>query len=62
MYIRISNPVAGEVRFEGEYPASGSEGHGIGTRSIAEIAQKYGGVFSFAVQEGIFKTTVTLKA
>ena len=61
MYIRISNPVAGEVRFEGEYPASGSEGHGIGTRSIAAIAQKYGGVFSFAVQDGIFKTTVTLQ-
>ena len=58
--IQISNAFAGEVQFDGEYPVSGREGHGFGTRSIAAIAQKYGGVFSFTAQEGCFVTTVML--
>ena len=61
MYIRICNPFVGEVRFDGEYPVASSADHGIGTRSIAAIAEKYNGVFSFAAQDGVFKTTVTLK-
>ena len=61
MYIRICNPFVGEVRFDGEYPVSDSADHGIGTRSIAAIAEKHGGVFSFAAQDGVFKITVTLK-
>jgi hypothetical protein len=60
MYIQISNTFAGEVKFDGEYPVSNREGHGFGTRSIAAIAQKYGGVFSFASEEGRFVTTVLL--
>ena len=61
IFIRISNPYTGEVEFDGEYPVSGNENHGVGTRSIAGIAQKYGGVSSFVAQDGIFRTTVTLK-
>lgn len=60
IYIQISNAFAGEVKFDGEYPVSNREGHGFGTRSIAAIAQKYGGVFSFAAEEGRFVTTVIL--
>ena len=61
IYIRISNPYAGEVRFDGEFPiASGAE-HGVGTRSIAAIAEKYRGAYCFAARDGVFKTTVTLK-
>ncbi len=58
--LRVSNPFIGEVKFDGEYPVSESIDHGTGTRSIAAIAQKYGGVFSFSANDGIFKTTVTL--
>jgi sensor histidine kinase regulating citrate/malate metabolism len=61
IYIRIINPVVDEVPFDGEYPVSNSIDHGIGTKSIAAIAQKHGGVFSFVAKDGIFKTTVTLK-
>ena len=50
----------GKVKFDGEYPVPESVDHGTGTRSIAAIAQKYGGVFSFTAIDGIFKTTVTL--
>lgn len=61
IYIRISNSYVGEMQFDGEYPVSNGIDHGIGTKSIAAIAEKHGGVFSFAAQDGIFKTTVTLK-
>lgn len=60
--IQISNTFAGEVAFMGEYPVSEKEGHGIGTRSIAAIAEKYGGIFSFAAENGLFVTTVMLNA
>jgi sensor histidine kinase YesM len=62
MYIQIRNTFAGEVKFDGEYPVSQREGHGFGTRSIAAIANKYSGIFSFAVEEGFFVTTVILNA
>jgi two-component system sensor histidine kinase AgrC len=39
IYIRITNPFAGEVKFNGEYPVSESAEHGVGTRSIAAIAK-----------------------
>ncbi len=61
IYIRITNPFTGEVKFDGEYPVSDSTEHGAGTRSIAAIAKKYSGVFSFTAQDGEFKTTLTLK-
>ncbi len=58
--IQISNTYAAEVRFDGEYPISNGEGHGFGTRSIAAIAKKYGGIFSFTAENGLFVTTVLL--
>lgn len=60
IYIQISNTFAGEIVFNGEYPVSNNKDHGFGTRSIAAIAEKHGGVFSFTAEDGIFKTTVIL--
>ncbi len=60
IFIRVTNPFIGEVKFDGGFPVPESADHGTGTRSIAAIAHKYGGVFSFTAIEGIFKTTVTL--
>jgi two-component system sensor histidine kinase AgrC len=60
IYIQITNTFEGEVRFDGEFPISNSIDHGIGTRSIAAIAEKHGGIFSYAADGGIFKTTVIL--
>lgn len=61
IYIRISNPFAGEVRFDGEFPVAEGSEHGIGTKSIAAIAEKHGGIFSFIAEDGIFMTSVTMK-
>ena len=60
IYIQISNPFVGEVQFNGEYPISNDKDHGIGTRSIATIAEKYDGIFSFKAEGSMFKTTVIL--
>jgi hypothetical protein len=60
IYIQISNPFVGEVQFNGEYPVSNDKDHGIGTRSIATIAEKYDGIFSFKAEGSMFKTTVIL--
>ena len=62
LHIQIRNAFAGEIRFDGEFPVSIREGHGFGTRSIAAIAGKYGGIFSFTANEGFFETTVILNA
>jgi hypothetical protein len=60
--IQISNTIVGKVVFDGEFPVTNQENHGIGTRSIAAIAEKYGGIFSFVAEKGVFVTTVILNA
>lgn len=60
IYIQISNTFAGEITFNGGYPVSDKKGHGFGTRSMAAIAEKHGGVFSFTAEGGIFRATVIL--
>ena len=62
IYIQICNSFQGEVDFDGDYPIATEIGHGIGTRSIASIAVKHNGIFSFTAEGGIFKTTVILNA
>jgi Signal transduction histidine kinase regulating citrate/malate metabolism len=62
LYIQIGNPFEGEVVFDGDYPVSRQEGHGFGTRSIAAIAEKYGGIFSFTAEGNLFTATVILNA
>jgi signal transduction histidine kinase len=61
LMIRISNPYMGEVRFDGEFPMAGDPEHGTGTKSIAAIARKNDGAFSFAARDGIFNMTVSFK-
>ena len=58
--IQITNTYVGEIQFNGEYPVSDKVDHGSGTRSIAGIAEKYGGVFDFTAKDGIFKAIVML--
>ena len=62
LHIQITNSYTGEIKFDGEYPVSQREDHGFGTRSIAAIAQKHEGIFSFTAQGGQFVTTVILHA
>jgi len=60
IYIQITNSFDGTVVFVDDMPVSTKENHGLGTKSIAAVAQKYDGVYSFTAENGIFKTSIIL--
>ncbi|MEL7621949.1 MAG: ATP-binding protein [Clostridiales bacterium] len=52
--IDLHNSFQTEPIFQQGLPVSAEQGHGFGTKSIAHIVEKYGGVFQFAVKDGWF--------
>jgi len=60
LFIQITNSYEGSVIFVADMPVSSEENHGLGTKSIAAVAQKYGGVCSFTAEDGVFKTSIIL--
>ena len=60
LYIQITNSFDGTIIFVDGMPVSTEENHGRGTKSIAVVAQKYGGVYSFTFEDRVFKTSIIL--
>ena len=60
LFIQITNRYEGTVTFVNDMPVSSEENHGFGTKSIAAVAHKYDGVFSFTAEDGVFKTSIIL--
>lgn len=60
VFLQITNPYRGDVRFEKGIPVSRQEGHGIGVRSICAVAERYGGGCSFSAEGGKFTLRVFL--
>ena len=64
LHIQITNSFDGTIMFVDDMPVSTQEshghGHGLGTKSIAAVAQKYGGVYSFTAEDRVFKTSIIL--
>jgi two-component system, LytTR family, sensor histidine kinase AgrC len=60
LFIQVENSFAGNVRFVENMPVTERENHGLGTRSITSTVQKYGGIYSFSAENGIFKMNVIL--
>jgi len=60
LLIQITNNYEGTVIFENHMPVSSKENHGLGTKSIAAVVQKYNGVYSFNAKDGVFKTNIIL--
>ena len=58
IFIQITNSCDDGVIFADKMPVCTEEGHGIGTKSIAAITQKYNGTYSFSAENGIFKTSI----
>ena len=54
LFLQVTNPCKGAVRFEDGIPVSDKPNHGIGVRSICAIVERYGGIYTFAVQKGEF--------
>ncbi|PKM86867.1 MAG: GHKL domain-containing protein [Firmicutes bacterium HGW-Firmicutes-12] len=59
-FIQITNSYEGKVTFVDDMPVSTEENHGLGTKSIASVAQKYDGVYSFEGKNGVFQVSVIL--
>ena len=57
--IDIRNSYHTEPIFHQGFPVSKEQGHGFGTKSMAHIVEKHGGVYQFSVKDGwfIFQTT-----
>ncbi|MBR5535216.1 MAG: sensor histidine kinase [Clostridia bacterium] len=53
-FFEVKNPFCGEIEFENDLPVSRRENHGYGTKSIAAIVEKHGGMYSFTVEDDIF--------
>ncbi len=60
LYLQITNSFDGTIIFVDDMPVSTEENHGRGTKSIAAIAQKYGGVYSFTSEDRVFKASIIL--
>jgi len=60
LYIQITNNFDGTIMFVDDLPISTDENHGLGTKSIAAVAQKYGGMYSFTVEDRVFKASIIL--
>lgn len=60
LLIQITNTFNGTAVFVDDMPVSVEENHGLGTKSIAAVAQKYGGVYSFSAVDKVFKVNIIL--
>lgn len=60
LFIQITNSFYHQIVFVDDMPVSNRENHGTGTKSIAAIAQKYGGIYSFSANEKIFEASIIL--
>lgn len=52
--IDIRNSYDKEPKFQQGLPISKEEGHGFGTKSMAHIVERHGGVFQFSIKDGYF--------
>lgn len=60
LLIFMENNFSGEVTIEDGLPQSKRQGHGFGVRSMAMIAEKYDGYFSFTAEGGVFTLKIAL--
>jgi signal transduction histidine kinase len=59
LILECSNPFAGSVAFdEAGLPVSAKEGHGTGSRSVADFVRKCGGELVYEVKEGLFRVRI----
>jgi hypothetical protein len=60
LLIKITNSFEGKVIFVDEIPIRNSENHGLGTKSIAAITEKYNGIYSFTAENNIFALNIII--
>lgn len=59
-FLQVTNPCGEDVQFENGIPVSDQPNHGIGVQSICAIVRRYGGIYTFLVQNGRFILRLSL--
>lgn len=60
MFLQIANSCQEHVPFSNGIPVTAHPEHGIGVRSICAIVERYGGIYSFTVKDGLFLLRIQL--
>ena len=60
LLLEVKNPYSGAVTLTDGLPENTAPGHGFGCRSIAAIAQKWGGLCTFRAEEGAFSLQLAI--
>jgi len=60
LFIQITNSYDNTIIFVDDLPVSKEENHGLGTKSIIAVVQKYGGMYAFTAQDSVFKAHIIL--
>ena len=59
-FLQVVNDCSKPVQFQRGIPVTDRPGHGVGVRSICAIVERYGGLYSFSVQNGHFILRISL--
>lgn len=54
LFLQFSNTFDGNIILEHQIPVTDNPGHGIGVRSICAVVERYGGIYSFVVEDKRF--------
>ncbi|MBQ9733110.1 MAG: GHKL domain-containing protein [Clostridia bacterium] len=58
--LQIKNSCNGEAEFDKHgIPVSSIEGHGLGTRSIVAVCEKYGAFYEFKAEDSVFRLRIS---
>lgn len=60
LFLQVTNPCAEKIEFENRIPVSRRPDHGIGVQSICAIVRRYGGIYRFLLQDGMFILRLSL--
>ena len=60
LFIKITNSYSGALNFDDKIPVNQEENHGIGTKSIVSVVNKYQGVYSFTADNNLFEFVVII--
>lgn len=59
-FLQVINSCGDDITFEYGVPVTDAPGHGIGVRSICTIVEKYGGIYTFLVEDEQFILRISL--
>lgn len=60
LFLEVLNSCEENIYFSRGIPVTNNPGHGTGVRSICTIVERYGGIYSFSVKNGMFILRISL--